>query len=291
MSGTQDCVIAGGIEVMSLVYIGANVKGVKSELGFPKGEEMEKKWPGIFFTQFEGAEIVAKNNNITRKDMEDFAVVSHTRAYHATKNGYFKKEIVPVKVVDDKGVASVLDYDEGIRYPVDIEKLSKLPPLKPDGRVTAATSSQITDGAAAMLICNERGLKKLGLKPRAKFVSLAVIGSDPVEMLSGPIPATQLILKKSGMTIDQIDLYEVNEAFASVPLAWAKVIGADLKKLNVNGGAIALGHPLGASGVKLMTTLLHELERRKARYGLQTMCEGGGTANATIIEIVNQSKL
>jgi len=196
-----------------------------------------------------------------------------------------------VKVVDDKGVASVLDYDEGIRYPVDIEKLSKLPPLKPDGRVTAATSSQITDGAAAMLICNERGLKKLGLKPRAKFVSLAVIGSDPVEMLSGPIPATQLILKKSGMTIDQIDLYEVNEAFASVPLAWAKVIGADLKKLNVNGGAIALGHPLGASGVKLMTTLLHELERRKARYGLQTMCEGGGTANATIIEIVNQSKL
>jgi len=174
---------------------------------------------------------------------------------------------------------------------LDIDKLSKLPLLRPDGQLTAATASQITDGAAAMLICNERGLKKLGLRPRAKIISLAVVGSDPVEMLSGPIPATKMILNKAGMTIDQIDLYEVNEAFASVPLAWAKTIGADINKLNVNGGAIALGHPLGATGCKLMTTLLNELERRKGRYGLQAICEGGGMANATIIEIVSQAKL
>jgi len=202
-----------------------------------------------------------------------------------------KKEILPIKVTDNNGIESVVEHDEGIRFPVDTDKLSKLPLLRPDGQLTAATASQITDGAAAMLICNERGLKKLGLKPRAKIISLAVVGSDPVEMLSGPIPATKMILNKAGMTIDQIDLYEVNEAFASVPLAWAKTIGADINKLNVNGGAIALGHPLGATGCKLMTTLLNELERRKVRYGLQAICEGGGMANATIIEIVSQAKL
>jgi len=292
MSGTQDCVIAGGVEIMSLVPIGASITGVKSELGYPKGKEMEKKWPGIIFSQFEGAEILAGKHNVSRKEMDDFAVTSHTRAHNATKNGYFKKEIVPVKVTDEKGTETAFDYDEGIRYPVDVEKLGRLPTLKSNGgRLTAATASQISDGAAAILICNERGLKKLGLKPRAKFISLAVIGDDPVEMLGGPIPATKIALKNVGMSLNQIDLYEVNEAFASVPLGWAKALGADLNKLNVNGGAIALGHPLGATGAKLMTTLLHELERRKARYGLQAICEGGGTANATIIEIVTQSKL
>jgi len=291
MSGTQDCVIAGGVEIMSLVPIGASVSGVKKDFGIPKGKEMEKRWPGIIFSQFEGAEIVARKHNITRKEMDDFAVISHTRAYNATENGFFKKEIIPVKVLNEKGTEVVFDYDEGIRFPVDTEKLGRLPLLKPDGRITAATASQISDGAAAMLICNERGLKKLGLKPRAKFISLAVVGSDPVEMLAGPIPATERALKNVGMSLNQIDIYEVNEAFASVPLAWAKALGADLNKLNVNGGAMALGHPLGATGAKLMTTLLYELERRKGKYGLQAICEGLGTANATIIEIVNQAKL
>jgi len=290
MSGVQDCVIAGGVEIMSLVPIGANITHVKPELGFPKGKEMQKKWPGIHFSQFEGAEIVAKKYDISRQDMEKFAVSSHTRAHHATKNGYFKKEIIPVEGADPNGSPIVVDSDEGIRFPVDTEKLSKLPLLKAkEGRLTAATASQVTDGAAALLICNQRGLKKLGLKPRAKIISLALAGADPVEMLGGPIPASQTALKQIGMTIDQMDLYEVNEAFASVPLAWAKALKADLNKLNVNGGAMALGHPLGATGAKLMTTLVNELERRKGRFGLLSICEGGGTANATIIEIVTES--
>jgi len=287
MSGNQDVVIAGGVELMSLVPIGSAVSA-KPQYGLPKGKEMEKKWPGIMFSQFEGAEIVAKNWQITRTDMEDLAIVSHERAHNATTKGYFKKEIIPVTVSDANGKDTVFSVDEGIRYPVDREKLAKLPALKPDGgRVTAATSSQITDGASACLIVNERGLKKLGLKPRARIVDLTVIGSDPVEMLAGPIPATKLILKRTGLTIDQIDLYEVNEAFASVPLAWAKAVNADKNKLNVNGGAMALGHPIGATGTKLMATLLNELERRNGKYGLISICEGGGTANAAIIEIIN----
>jgi acetyl-CoA acetyltransferase len=190
MSGTQDVVIAGGVEVMSLVPIGAVV--AKSDYGFPKGKEMEKKWPGIIFSQFEGAEIIAKNYQITRKDMEDLAAVSHERAANAIKSGYFKKEIVPVEVTDEKGNKSLFTVDEGVRVPVDKDKLSKLPALNPNGgRITAATSSQITDGASAVLIVNERGLKKLGVTPRAKISGLAVVGSDPVEMLAGPIPATK----------------------------------------------------------------------------------------------------
>lgn len=287
MSGTQDVVVAGGVEVMSLVPIGANVSAAKN-CGFPKGAEMEKKWPGIIFSQFEGAEILAKNWQITRKEMEEFAVASHEKAHNARKNGYFKQEIIPVEVSDEKEQKSIFADDEGIRYPIDKEKLSKLPLLKPeDGRITAATASQISDGAAAILIVNERGLKKLGLKPRAKITSLAVVGSDPVEMLGGPIPATKMLLKKAGLSIDQIDLYEINEAFAPVPLAWAKALNADKKKLNVNGGAIAMGHPLGATGASLTSTLLNELERRNAKYGLISICEGGGTANAALIETLN----
>jgi len=289
MSGTQDVVIAGGVEHMSLVPIGSTVSA-KPDYGYPKGKEMEKKWPGIMFSQFEGAEMLAKTWQITRKEMEELAVVSHERAHNATTKGYFKNEIIPVEVTDANGKVTNFSRDEGIRYPVDKEKLNKLPLLKPDGgRITAATSSQITDGASAVLIVNERGLKKLGLKPRAKFVGLSVIGSDPVEMLGGPIPATKLILQKTGLSIDQIDLYEINEAFASVPMAWVKALNADKNKLNVNGGAMALGHPLGATGCKLTATLLNELERRKAKYGLIGICEGGGTANVAIIERIDQN--
>jgi len=216
------------------------------------------------------------------------AVESHRRGHEATEKGYFKREIVPIKVKDPKtGKELIHDKDEGIRWPASAEKMKQLPLLKADGgRITAATASQICDGASALLVCNERGLAKLGLKPRARIVAMALAGSDPVMMLAGPIPATRTVLSKAGLSIKDIDLYEVNEAFASVPLAWAKEIGADLKKLNVNGGAMALGHPLGATGVKLMATLVHELERRGGRYGLQAICEGGGTANATIIERV-----
>jgi len=292
MSGTQDIVIAGGVELMSLVPIGSAVT-VKPAFGLPKGKEMEKKWPGIMFSQFEGAEIVAKNWQITRKEMEDLAAVSHEKAHNATTKGYFKNEIIPVPVTDADGKETMFSLDEGIRYPIDKDKLGKLPLLKPDGgRITAATSSQITDGASACLIVNERGLKKLGVKPRARIVGLSVIGADPVEMLGGPIPATKMLLQRTGLTIDQIDLYEINEAFASVPLAWQKALNADKNKLNVNGGAMALGHPIGATGTKLIATLLNELERRKAKYGLIAICEGGGTANAAIIEVIdNKSKL
>jgi len=258
-----------------------------------KAKKWKKKWPGILFSQFEGAEILAKNWQITRKEMEDLAVTSHERAHNATTKGYFQKEIIPVEVTDANGKVSTFSVDEGFRYPIDKEKLSKLPLIKPEGgRITAATSSQITDGASAVLIVNERGLKKLGVKPRAKFVGLSVIGSDPVEMLGGPIPATKILLQKTGLTIDQIDLYEVNEAFAPVPLSWLKALNADKNKLNVNGGAMALGHPIGATGGKLMATLLNELERRNGKYGLIVICEGGGTANAAIIENIDQkSKL
>jgi acetyl-CoA acetyltransferase family protein len=295
MSGNQDCVIAGGVEVMSLVPIGSStMDGISTGRGNPfEGKGIQTKWPGVMFSQFEGAELVAQKWNVTRQEMEEMAVQSHKRAAEATKEGRFKREIVPVPVVDDKtGATSVLTVDEGIRWPSSVDKLAQLPALKPGGRITAGTSSQITDGAAAVLIVNEHGLKKLGLRPRARIVQMAVIGSDPVMMLSGPIPATELVLSKAKLTMQDMDLYEVNEAFASVPGAWAKALKADPNKLNVNGGAMALGHPLGATGAKLMTTLLHELERRGARYGLQAICEGGGTANATIIErITSASKL
>lgn len=289
MSGTQDCVIAGGVEVMSLCPIGSNVMdGMAAGRGMPSGKGIQERYPGVVFSQFEGAEIVAEKFGITREEMEQLAVLSHSRAVEATNNGYFQREIVPVKGFDKKKNVEVNHVkDEGIRPGTNLQGLSKLPTLKEGGVVTAGTASQICDGAAAMLICNENGLKKLGLKPRAKIIALALAGDDPVMMLAGPIPATRNVLKRAGMSINDIDLYEVNEAFASVPLAWAKEIGADINKLNVNGGAMALGHPLGGTGAKIMTTLLHELERRGLRFGLQAICEGGGTANATIIEIIS----
>lgn len=289
MSGVQDCVIAGGVEVMSLVPIGSNIMdGVKNGKGMPITSGMQEKYKVKMFSQFEGAELLAAKYDLKREEMDAFGVASHAKAAKATEAGHFKKEIVPVMGADPKtNEPKLLSVDEGIRPDTTLESLGKLKLLAPGGRHTAGTASQITDGAAAILICNERGLKKLGLKPKAKIVALALAGSDPKIMLEGPIPATESAFKMSGLTMKDMDLYEVNEAFCSVPLAWAKSLGGDLKKLNVNGGAMALGHPLGATGAKLMTSLVYELERTGKRYGVQAICEGGGTANATIIERVD----
>lgn len=293
MSGTQDVVIAGGVEIMSLVPIGSNVfDGMKNGRGVPNSPALTAKYKlkDPLFSQFNGAETVAEKYEISREEMEKFALLSHKRAAEATRAGKFESEILPITGINPKITDSVvLKHDEGIRWPTSLDKLKSLPTLKSGGRLTAATASQITDGAAAVLICNEQGLKKLGLKPRAKIVSMALAGTDPVSMLTGPIPASEKALKKLSKSINDIDLYEVNEAFACVPLAWAKALQADIKKLNVNGGAIALGHPLGATGAKLMTTLVNELEKRRGRYGLLAICEGGGTANATIIERIDSA--
>jgi len=288
MSGNQDCVIAGGVEHMTNVPLGTSAAS-----GNRLSKAMREKWPGVVFSQFEGGEIVAAKHNISRDEMETLAVLSHERAHLATKNGKFKNEIIPISVTDPKtGEVTIHDTDEGIRYPASKEQMAKLKPLKETGRLTAATSSQICDGASAVLVCNEKGLAKLGLKPRAKIVGMIVIGSDPVEMLGGPIIATEKLLKQCGMKISDIDLYEINEAFASVPVAWLKCLKADINKLNVHGGAMALGHPLGGTGTKLIATLLNALEQRHLKYGLLSICEGGGTANATIIQrIDNSSKL
>mmetsp|Transcript_90431 Transcript_90431/g.193900 ORF Transcript_90431/g.193900 Transcript_90431/m.193900 type:complete len:416 (+) Transcript_90431:72-1319(+) len=306
MSGVHDCVIAGGVEIMSTVPIGSNIiDGVKAGHGNPMAEShMAKYGKGLeslkefgmsnkSFSQFGGAELLAKKYNLTREDLDKFGVASQVRAAAATKAGKFKDEIVPVPIKMVKGESPAGDHvtDEGIRAGVTMESIGGLKAMFPNGRITPATSSQICDGASALLICNERGLKTLGLRPRARIHSLALAASDPVIMLEGPIPATQNALKKAGLKMADIDLYEVNEAFAPVPLSLIKALGGDFEKLNVNGGAMALGHPLGGTGAKLMTTLLHELEKRKGRYGLLAICEGGGTANATIIERIPEAKL
>lgn len=285
MSGTQDAVIAGGVEVMSMVPIGSSVAdGLDKGHGVPKGVRLEERYPGIQFSQFDGAELLAQKYNISRDELDEFGVLSHQRAAAATKEGYFKKEILPITVNHPELGEIVHDTDEGIRFDASLEAMKGLNPLREGGVLTAGTASQISDGAAAILVVNETALKKFNLTPRAVVHSLTVVGSDPVIMLEGPIPATEKLLKKTGMSLDDIDLFEVNEAFGSVPLAWAKALGADMNKLNVNGGAQALGHPLGCTGAKLMTTLVHELERRQNRYGLVAICEGGGTANAMLIE-------
>lgn len=301
MSGTQDVVIAAGVEHMTSVPIGANVTDsfkaghglpFEERLGGKYGERLKARGQRMF-SQFEGAELMAEDYEISRDEMDRYAVESHRRAAAATAAGKFKKEILVLDGVDKEGNKVPHATDEGIRAGVSIDAVRKLKSLKElqskgkqKGLITAGLASQICDGAAALLICNEDGLKKLGVSPRARFVSLALAGSDPVVMLSGPIPATKSVLEKAKLTMKDMDVYEVNEAFASVPMGWAKAMGADHAKLNVNGGAIALGHPLGGTGAKLMTTLLHELERTNGRYGLQAICEGGGTANATIIERV-----
>ena len=243
-----------------------------------------ERYPGVQFSQFAGAEMMAKRWSFSREDLDSFAFASHSKAIAATESGYFDRELVPVEGDLPSGEKEMVSIDEGIRFDASLESLSGLKTLSDDGVLTAGSSSQICDGAAAIMIVNDAGLEKLGLIPRAKIISLALAGDDPVIMLTGPIPASKTVLEKADLSINDIDIYEVNEAFAPVPLAWAHELKADKDKLNVNGGAMALGHPLGGTGAKLMTTLLHELERRERKYGLQTLCAGGRTANAPKIE-------
>jgi acetyl-CoA C-acetyltransferase len=277
LSGTSDVVVAGGVQQMSMIPISSAMLAGQ-EYGFNDPFSGSEGWIKRYGTQevsqFRSAEMIAEKWDISRDDMEGFAVESHERALRAQSEGRFEREIAPL---------SGLDRDEGPREP-NWEKIRSLKTLVDGGRVTAAVSSQISDASAAMLIVSDRGVREHGLTPRARIHHLSVRGDDPVWMLTAPIPATAHALAKTGMTLDDIDLVEINEAFASVVLAWQKETGADLAKVNVNGGAIALGHPLGATGVRLMTTLLNELERTGGRFGLQTMCEGGGQANVTIIE-------
>ena len=283
MSGAHDIVIAAGVEVMTKVPMGASiVKG----MDFPFSQEMQDRYKETGLPpQGIGADMIADKWGFTREDLDAFGARSQQLAEKATADGRFRNEIIPVPYVDDEGNEQLLTEDEGIRPGTTAEKLAGLrPAFKEDGKITAGNSSQISDGASAALIMSAEKAKELGLKARARFHSFALAGADPVTMLTGPIPATEKILKRSGLGIDDIDRFEVNEAFASVVLAWQKETGADMEKVNVNGGAVALGHPLGCSGTKLMATLLNELERSDGKYGLQVMCEGGGMANATLIE-------
>lgn len=287
MSGTQDVVVAGGVESMSQVPIGASiVDGYKADHGMPYGEEIQKRYPGVQFSQFTGAEMLVDKYKISKEELEEFAFSSHVKAKRAVEEGRFDKEIVPIEVELEDGSRDMHVQDEGIRLDATLDAIRGLEPLQEGGTITAAMASQICDGASAVLVANEEAVKKYGLTPLAKIVAMSVVGTDPVIMLEGPIKATQVVLEKAGMSMDDIDLFEVNEAFGSVPLAWVKGTGADKEKLNVNGGAQALGHPLGGTGAKLMTTLVHELHRTGKRYGLLAICEGGGTANGTIIERV-----
>ena len=287
LAGAYDVVIGGGVEVMTRTPMGASIV---RDLGFPFGPRTMARYAerGGLVSQGEGAELIAEQWGLSRHDLDEFAVQSHQRAARATAEGRFQREIIPVAVKDDDGADTdeLITSDEGIRPDSSVPVLAGLQPaFRPEnGRITAGNSSQITDGSSGVLIMSEERASSLGLTPRARFHAFAVVGSDPVTMLTGPIPATRSVLEKAKLTLDDIDVIEINEAFASVPLAWAKELGTDMDRVNVNGGAIALGHPLGASGAKLMATLLSELERTGGRYGLLTMCEGGGMANATVIE-------
>jgi acetyl-CoA acyltransferase len=286
MAGAYDVVVAAGVEVMSRVAMGSSVG---KDAGWPFGPRVIARYEpvGGLVNQGIGAEMIADQWGISRHDLDEFSAESHRRAARATAEGRFEREIIPVHVRDDEGrdTDELVTADEGIRPDSSVETLAKLKPaFKEDGKVTAGNSSQITDGASAVLIMSEERAQALGYRPRARFHAFALAGVDPVTMLTGPIPATTKVLQRAGLSLDDIYLVEINEAFASVVLAWQIEHKADLDKVNVNGGAIALGHPLGASGAKLCATLLNELERTNGRYGLLTMCEGGGLANATIIE-------
>jgi acetyl-CoA acyltransferase len=287
IAGAYDIVIAGGVEVMTRTPMGSSVV---RDLGYPFGPRMMQRYAerGGLVSQGEGAELIAEQWDLSREELDTYSVRSHKLAAQATAEGRYENEIIPVAVKDDErqDTKELVRTDEGIRPDSSVEVLGNLKPAfrSENGRITAGNSSQITDGASAVLIMSEEKAAALGLTPRARFHTFAVVGSDPITMLTGPIPATKLVLERAKLTLDDIDLVEINEAFASVVLAWQKELGADMDKVNVNGGAIALGHPLGASGAKLAATLLNELERTGGRYGLQTMCEGGGMANATIIE-------
>ncbi len=286
MSGTQDVVIAAGVEHMTRVPMGSpTMLAMQAGVGVgPWSEAILERFGVTQFSQFTGAQMIADRYGFTRDQLDAFAVESHRKAAAATDAGAFGEEIVPLLVVDADGHETLHTRDEGIRRDASLEGLAQLKTLQPGGVITAGNASQICDGASGVLIVNERALKAHGLTPIARIEQLTVTAGDPVIMLMEPIPATRRALERSGRAIGDIDLYEVNEAFAPVPLAWLKELGADPARLNVNGGAIALGHPLGASGTKLMATLVHALRARGKRFGLQTMCEGGGIANVTIIE-------
>ncbi len=291
MSGSMDVVIAAGVESMSRVPIGTPMSlPAKNGMGFYVSPAMQKRYPDVQFSQFIGAEMLVKKYGLSKPALDAYSLQSHQRAIAATRGGAFAAEIVPVAArlndgsQDGQTTGEMHSSDEGIRYDATLESISAVRLLQEGGALTAASASQICDGAAGLMVVNARGLKALGVAPLARVHHMTVLGQDPVIMLEAPIPATARALQKAGMTIDDIDLFEVNEAFASVPMAWLQATGADPARLNVNGGAIALGHPLGGSGAKLMTTLVHALQARGKRYGLQTMCEGGGLANVTIIE-------
>jgi acetyl-CoA acyltransferase len=286
MAGAYDIVVAGGVEAMTRIPMGSSVV---RELGLPFGPRVAARYEPVGGLVSQGivAEMIADKWNISREDLDAFGARSQQRAARAAAEGRFDNEIIEVAIRDDEGndTAETIKADEGIRPDTTVEVLASLKPaFKVDGKITAGTSSQITDGASASLIMSEERASALGYTPRARFVAFAVAGADPVTMLTGPIPATKMVLERAKLSIEDIDAVEINEAFASVVLAWEKELHPDMEKVNVNGGAIALGHPLGASGAKLLATLLNELERTNGRYGLLTMCEGGGLANATIIE-------
>jgi acetyl-CoA C-acetyltransferase len=275
LSGTQDIVIAAGVENMSMVPMGSTVALHKQGMALPFGDGWRDRYGDQEISQFRGAQLMCEKWGIKRAELEEYSLESHTRALRAIDEGRFARETTPVG-----GVTT----DEGPRRGTTLEKMAELQPLRPGWELTAATASQISDGSGAVLIASAHAVRRYGFAPRARVHALAVTGADPVFMLTGPIPATERVLEKGHLGIDDIDVFEVNEAFAPVPIAWARETGASLAKTNPNGGAIALGHPLGGTGAILMTKLLHELERTGGRYGLQTMCEGGGQANATIIE-------
>ena len=282
LSGAYDIVIAGGVEAMTRVPLGSSYQ---QGPGAPFGSRMLRRYDNGLVHQGISADLVAQKWELSRAELDEFSLESHRRAARATAEGRFRSQIIPIEVKNENGTTSIFDQDEGIRTDTSLEKLASLKPaFKPDGLITAGNSSQISDGAAAVLIMDRATAERLGLRPRARFVAFSLAGDNPIIMLTAPIPATYKVLKRAGLTLDQIDLVEINEAFASVPLAWQRETGADMERVNVNGGAVAIGHPLGASGARLTTVLLHELERTGGRYGLQTICEGGGMANGMIIE-------
>ena len=286
MSGSQDVVIASGVESMTRVPMGTPVfLPMQAGIGIgPWPQSIKDRYGVNEFSQFTGAEMMAKKYDFGREELDAFALDSHRKAAAAADNGAFDREILVLDGVDKEGAPRRHDRDEGIRADASAEGLAELKTLVADGVITAGNASQVCDGASGVLVVSERALKEHGLTPLARIDNLTVTAGDPVIMLEEPIPATRRALDRSDRKLDEIDLYEVNEAFAPVPLAWLKEINADPAKLNVNGGAIALGHPLGASGTKLMATLVHALRARGKRFGLQTMCEGGGIANVTIVE-------
>jgi len=287
MAGAMDVIIAAGVESMTRVPMGLPwTLPAQHGFGTYKSPGVDARYPDPF-SQFRGAEMMAVKYGFERPELDEFALLSHRRAMAATQAGHFKSEIIPLEVTLEDGSTELHTVDEGIRFDATLEAIESVKLLQEGGRITAANASQICDGAAAVMIVNENGLKRLGVEPIARIHQMTVLGHDPVIMLEAPIPATEKALDRAGMKIDDVDLYEVNEAFAPVPLAWLKATGADPDRLNIHGGAIALGHPLGGSGAKLMTTMVHALGTHGKKYGLQTMCEAGGMANVTIVERLN----